>query len=326
MDFVVAYVDGSDKEWLELKNKYSFDNSKGSEDQYRNWGILKYWFRAIEKYADWVDNIYFVSCGQIPEWLNTECEKLKIIDHKDFIPQEYLPTFSSHTIELNLHKIKGLSEQFVYFNDDMYLSAPIKETLFFKNNLPCYAAILSSLSPYIPSHPFVHYLCNDISVVNAHFNKKNVIRKNISKWFNPVYGKLNFKNLYYGLSGKFSAFTNFHMPSPMLKSVFCEVWEKEYDLLHTTCLNKFRGLNDVNQYVMSYYNICKGNFTPLSPKTGRLLTLGDDTDKIEESFNSGKFEMICVNDNPREIDFEYEKEKLVSIMEKIFPEKSKYEL
>ena len=90
MDFVVTFIDGSDKEWIKLKDKYSADNSQKSESQYRDWNILKYWFRAVEKYADWVDNIFFVSCGQVPSWLNTKCQKLKIIDHKDFICRKIL--------------------------------------------------------------------------------------------------------------------------------------------------------------------------------------------------------------------------------------------
>ena len=49
--------------------------------------------------------------------------------HEDYLPDEYRPAFSSHPIELNLHRIKGLSERFVYFNDDMYLLRPVGENL-----------------------------------------------------------------------------------------------------------------------------------------------------------------------------------------------------
>ena len=105
--------------------------------RYREWDTLRYWFRAVEKYAPWVNQVYFVTCGHVPKWLNMDAPKLHFVRHQDYIPEQYLPTFSSHPIELNLHRIEGLSEHFVYFNDDFYLTAPVQETDFFVNGLPC---------------------------------------------------------------------------------------------------------------------------------------------------------------------------------------------
>jgi hypothetical protein len=59
----------------------------------------------VEKYAPWVNRVFFITCGQCPPWLNRNHPKLRLVDHKDFIPLEYLPTFNSMTIELNLHRI-----------------------------------------------------------------------------------------------------------------------------------------------------------------------------------------------------------------------------
>ena len=123
IDFVITWVDGSDENWQKKKRKYIEDKA-GDEVHYRDWGLLRYLFRSIEKYAPWVHRVYLVTDGQTPEWLNTEHKKLVVTDHKDFIPAEYLPTFNSHTIELNLHRIRGLEEQFVYFNDDFLLTKP----------------------------------------------------------------------------------------------------------------------------------------------------------------------------------------------------------
>ncbi|WP_331836427.1 hypothetical protein [Erysipelothrix piscisicarius] len=73
----------------------------------------------------WVNNVYLITYGHLPDFLNVDHPKLKIINHTDYIPSDYLPTFSSHTIELNMHRIEGLSEHFVYFNDDMFLNQPM---------------------------------------------------------------------------------------------------------------------------------------------------------------------------------------------------------
>ena len=69
--------------------------------------------------------------------MNTVNLKLKIVKHSEFILKEYLPTFNSNVIEFYFHKIKELSEKFVYFNDDMFLLNNVKQNRFFINGLPC---------------------------------------------------------------------------------------------------------------------------------------------------------------------------------------------
>ena len=102
IDFVVTWVDGNDPAWQQEKQKYTAVNADVRVNRYREWDQLKYWFRAVEKYAPWVNKIHFVTWGHLPEWLDTTNPKLNIVNHKDYIPEEYLPTFSSHTIELHL--------------------------------------------------------------------------------------------------------------------------------------------------------------------------------------------------------------------------------
>lgn len=115
-----------------LENKEINAKSANNDARFRDYDTFKYWFRAIEKNATWVNRIYLVTCGHLPKWLNVQHPKLTVVKHSDFIPEAYLPTFSSDTIALNLHRIKGLSENFVYFNDDMFLINPTKSTDFLK--------------------------------------------------------------------------------------------------------------------------------------------------------------------------------------------------
>lgn len=89
--------------------------------RYRDYGTFNYWFRMVEMHAPWVNNIYLITNGQRPKWLNVNHPKLKWVRHEEFIPKEYLPTFNASAIEMNIHRIDGLSENFVLFNDDMYL-------------------------------------------------------------------------------------------------------------------------------------------------------------------------------------------------------------
>ena len=126
IDFVIAWVDGNDPEWRREKSDRisgisGFDRVDDREERYRDWDNLHYWFRGVEKFAPWVRKIHLVTWGHIPHWLNIEHPKLNIVRHEEFISEKFCPTFNSHTIEWNLHRIPDLSENFVYFNDDIFL-------------------------------------------------------------------------------------------------------------------------------------------------------------------------------------------------------------
>lgn len=97
-----------------------------SENRFSDKDELKYSLRSVEKYANWVRNIYIVTNGQIPNWLNTSHPQIKMVNHKSiFTNQSDLPTFNSASIEFNLHRIKGLSKKFLYLNDDFLFGQPV---------------------------------------------------------------------------------------------------------------------------------------------------------------------------------------------------------
>ena len=119
------------------------------KQRYRDYGIFNYWFRMIEKNAPWVNNVYLITNGQKPDWLNLEHPKLKLVTHREFMPKEYLPTYNSAAIELNLHRIEGLSENYLYFNDDMYLIRDSQPSDFYKNGQPKLLAVYDALVPWL---------------------------------------------------------------------------------------------------------------------------------------------------------------------------------
>lgn len=326
IDFVIPWVDGADKEWQRQKSEFTGQPINENDVRYRDWGIIKYWFRSVEKYAPWVNKIYFVTCGQVPDWLNVKHEKLCIVNHRDYIPEQYLPTFSANPIELNLHRITGLSEYFVYFNDDMIINKEVFCSDFYKEGLPRLSAILNEFIPTRINDSFLHLLCNDIAFMNTYFNKKKVIKRNPQKWFSLEYGKHLWKNIYYFLhASSFSMLQNFHMPSPMLKSTFKKVWELEPDLLHNTSLNRIRSHRDVNQYIMSYYNIGTGHFMPQNPNVGKYYEIREDNHLLFEDILQQHHKFICINDNENIEDIMAIKENIISLFERKFPNKSSFE-
>ena len=191
IDFVLTWVDGDDPAWIKELNKYAPNNKEIdiSSERYRSWDNLQYWFRGIEKFAPWVNKIHFVTWGHVPKWLNTDHPKLNIVKHTDYMDNTNLPVFNSHPIEINLHKIKDLSEQFVYFNDDTFLTSPVSKERFFKHGLPRDLAVIDVIS----IGGIEHILVNNLRIINQYFSKKRQIKKNVLKWFNPKYNLYNLK-------------------------------------------------------------------------------------------------------------------------------------
>ena len=330
IDFVVTWVDGNDTEWLVEKNKwYNIENNcnlklDNRNVRYRDMECLKYWFRGVEKFAPWVNKIYFITYGHVPSWLNTKNEKLVIVKHEDYIPKEYLPTFNSNAIEAQMHKIKGLEEKFVYFNDDMFLTNKVKETDFFKNNLPCDSMCLE---PIIikADRQFYKKICNDIEIINKHFEFKKALKKYKKKYISLKQGRYLFRTLALINYSVFLGFHNFHVPISYLKSTLEEVWNKEGEILNKTMSFKFRNNKDsVNHWLYQYWQFASGKFYQRKSNFGKYIKINDS--KLNKIIESQKYKVICINDYDEDFDFEEVKRNLRKSFEKILPDKSEFEL
>lgn len=135
VDIVLPYVNCNDENWVRDYTRtlkcFSFP-----KERFRSWNTLKYWFRGIDKYAPYVDNIILILAreSQVPDWLDTN--KIRIVYHREFMPERYLPTFNSSAIESFLYNIEGISDKFIYFNDDMFLVNSTKLEDFFLDGMP----------------------------------------------------------------------------------------------------------------------------------------------------------------------------------------------
>ena len=325
IDFVVTWVDGSDPEWQKEKAKYSGEDKRISK--YRDWDLLKYWFRGVEKFAPWVNKVHFVTYGHLPKWLNTECPKLHVVKHSDYIPKEYLPTFSSHPIELNLHRIPGLAEHFSYFNDDVYIVAPVRPTDFFKRGEPRARAILNINCTR--KNWDIQYINNNcIGLINSKFDFRKTILRNINKWYNLAYGIENMKNIWLSPCPRFPGIRHYHANANFEKSIIEEANKLFEEDVDSTCRNKFRKIADINQYLYQDYIIVKGKFVP-QRKISKFIDLKDDNSlKVASNIICGqKRKVVCINDADTidEKSFRRMKEVLKKAFEEIFPEKSIFE-
>ena len=329
IDFVVMWVDGGDPIWQAKKAEYSksVDTSKNSMNSvkaYRDWGTFKYWFRGVEKYAPWVNKVYLVTDQQKPSWLNIASEKLVLVDHSDILRKDYLPVFSANPIESNIHRIPGLSEHFVFFNDDVYLTAPVEPTDFFsEDGLPKYN---TALSPIIPErYGTGHFQVNDMEIVTSYFSRDEILKN--GKFLSFKQGWKNIlKTLLYRNSKFICGFWENHLAHPLLKSTMELVWEKETAILEKTSASRFRNPADTNVWLFKYWQIASGKYEVADPKLGDLFSLDNAGPDFWKLLNSGKYKIMCINDGFNVQDEEQVMTDFIKAMEELFPEKSSFEL
>lgn len=326
IDFVLTWVDGNDPEWQKEKQKYQ-SNKHGDKRiiRFRDWDNLHYWFRAVEQFAPWVNRIHFVTWGHIPEWLNVNHPKINIVKHSDFLPEEYTPSFSPRPMELNFHRIKGIADQFVYFNDDMFITKPVKKEDFFKNGLPVDVAI-----PY-PCYSVNKVgagaiISNNLEIINTHFNKKKSIRRNLLKWYNLKYKKHIISQFAMLPYNNFTGLLSTHIPHSYLKSTYEKVWEHEEKILDHTSRTKFRNKSNVNQWVMRYWQLASGNFMPRDISDGKNFMLEDDSREALKAIENQKYKLLCLNDTIDILDFDGLKKNIQESFNSILPTKSMYEI
>lgn len=325
IDLVLPWVDGSDPAWQKEKAKYTQNNGGDQRAiRYRDWGLLRYWFRGVERCLPWIDRVHFVTWGHLPAWLNTDHPKLHIVNHKDYIPAPCLPTFSSHPIELNLHRIDSLAQQFIYTNDDFFFLKPMPERFFFRDGLPVDAG-LQTILQFVRPDGIDHIVANNLQCINAHFDKSKVMKEQKSKWFHPSYRKGLIKNLYLKPLQYFTGFYDPHLPQAYLKSTLAEVWERSPAPLERTSSHRVRSNEDVNQWLFRYWQLVSGRFSPASPDRGRFLVIGRDDEAIKKVLSNPDTPMLCLSDDAEEIDFLTEQQFLTACFEGLFPQRSAFE-
>ena len=327
IDFVITWVDGNDPVWRKERDHYAaLEHKKIDDSRFRDWETLRYWFRGVETFAPWVNHIFFVTCGHLPEWLNTAHPKLRIVKHADFIPAEYLPTFSSSTLEYWLYKIEELSDHFVYFNDDMFLIDHVTPERFFKDGLPC---DLGGMTVNIHSGMYGASVLLAKTLINEHFNKWEVVKNSPFKWFNATYLRQSLLNLLCTIIRKdeFVGFVNPHLPYSYLKRTFEEVWANCEEDLTRTSKNKFRNYGNVAPWVLRYWQLASNTFSPYPvQKSGQYYLINDSNiSEVTTSILQQKKKIICINDSDEITDFEEAKNRIRSAFEKILPKKSSFE-
>lgn len=281
IDAVITWVDGDDPEWKKCKELYSnhqvdSDNSEGratEDERFRNRNELKYLLRSIEMFAPFLRKIFIVTCGQVPDWLDTNNDRIVLVNHNEIYKnKEVLPTFNSSSIETQLHHIKDLSEHFIYFNDDFMLTNfCVPSDFFFANGV----------MKFFPSDTRIYEDDVDDSreeYLIADRNAINLIKSDFGKSGNDIM---------------------LHCPYPSRKSLLYFL-EDRFESEYTKCIKeRFRSKNDLRPiaFMQYHYGFEQGIAIP-GNLTHRYLALYKKT--IDKQFNgvfvTRKYKTICIND------------------------------
>lgn len=326
IDFVILWVDGSDPKWLKEKQKYnpSIDVDDAA-NRYRDWDNLRYWFRGVEKFAPWVNKIHFVTWGHLPEWLDTTNPKLNIVNHKDICEKKYLPLYNSNAIEMNINKIKDLSEKFVYFNDDMFIIDSTKKEDFFYKNKPCDEYAETPIEANGKDEIFAHTLLNNMTIINKRYSKKSFFKTNKKLYLSLKYGKNLIRTITQLPYKHFTGIYNPHIPQSFKKKYFDELWKNETEKVEETLNNRFRSKTDITQYVVRYFQLLEGDFYPRKSSFGKIFEISQDNTNLVKHIKKQKSKVICLNDTDENIEFEKSKEEINNAFEKILGAKSSFE-
>lgn len=328
IDFIVTWVDMDDPRWQKEFSKYS-DRQKNekngvSEARFRDYGFLKFWFRGVEKFAPWVRKIHFVTSGQKPDWLDASNPKINLVNHSDFVPQKFLPTFNSVVIERYMYRIPGLAEHFVYFNDDFYIINSISPERFFRDGLPCDIAAFQ----YNPGwSQWYKRIKNNLRIINRHFDKKEVMARHHDKWFDSSYGSRARWNYILRPYSKFITLRTPHNAQPYLKRTFEEVWGVAGEELTETSVNRFRAVTDYTPELFRTWQICKGDFVPYNTYSDtKMFPLLIKSQQAIKAVHDQSYSLVCLNDNVHIPHYNQVMESLKASFEHILPEKSSFEL
>lgn len=281
IDAVYTWVNHQDPQWVEwhtaaraeLADPTKHLPSALDSARFHNRNELQYSIRSLHKYAPWINNIFVVTNCALPEIIAKDPKVTAVAHEEIFSDTSGLPTFNSRAIEANFHRISGLSECFLYFNDDVFLSSTVSPSDFFS----------ASGKPYLfPSKHDIPY------------GKKTGLRPvdvgaiKTGKLLEKDFGFLPDKKLH-------------HAPHAMKKSVLWEIESRYGATLRETMKHRFRDNADLPMAttLQAYYSLVQGH-SEIGNIRCRYIDIGDPLFLLLITPFSplcrGKYQTFCLNE------------------------------
>ncbi len=292
MDVVITYVDGLDPHWQRDYEEHT--NIPILEKRFRDWGTLRYLMRGIEVNMPFIRKVHLVVArdSQVPKWVNRN--EVNVVLHEHIIPKQFLPTFNCNPIELHIHRIEDLDEQYVYFNDDVFPLMKCEPTDFFVNGKG-----QLGMARHLFSVDMFKKICRNSDVI-----ARRALGMRPSLFFlRPQ-----------------------HVCTPMIKSECEELYKRVEKEFHDS-ITITRTAKNISQYVFLNYMYLKGSLQN-KRLSKRHFSLGiTSVDKLRKFITSPTRKFTCINDvQLNQERFEELRKVLLDAFDTLLPNKSKYEI
>lgn len=312
VDAVVTWVDGSDPQWRHRRDTATTSEAAtepeagteadSADHRFRDRGELRYCLRSIAAYAPWIRQVFLVTDDQVPDWLAVEHPGLTVVSHRElFEDPDVLPVFNSHAIETQLHRIPGLAEHYLYFNDDVFLGRPQRPQNYFPpSGLP---KVFHDTRAVPPSSPDSH---DDVFTASQRATRRKVE----------------------ALAGRTYPRILAHAPHPQSRSLYARLEEQLPGGLAGTSRAVFRTATDLAPVTLSLHlALAQGRAVE-----GDLVTAYVSTGRTEEVQRLGGLlrdrgtDAFCLADGSEdEVSPEVQQRALKAFLEAYFPVASPYE-
>lgn len=289
IDVVYTWVDGDDPAWQRRRAAHSttpVHTESASSARFLSRDELRYSLRSLYAYTPWVRNVFIVTDDQVPPWLNENHPGITLVSHRDiFGDATALPVFNSHAIESALHHIPGLSEHFLYFNDDMFIGNPLTPEAFFT------PGGIMKIFPSQSRVQFGPHSPTDTPVDSATKNVRSEIFKEFGLTITQVME---------------------HAPYSARRSILEEMEGLFSEAFQRTRVSKFRAPTDVNilSNFIQHYALASGRAVPSSLSFAYIgLAVPDLQARLARLLKERNRSAFCLNDtfsSPEELDSQRE--------------------
>lgn len=306
IDMVYLWVNGNDPKWKEKRDAFIGRPTEADVNcvgRYADNDELKYSLRSVQKYAPWIHRIFIVTDDQVPCWLDTDNEKIQIVDHREIMPAQCLPCFNACVIEHHLHNVPGLAEHFIFANDDMYINRPVSPGDFFAaDGLP---KIRFNRRPARKMWLWI---------------KTKVLGRKLNTYAIAIHNGALLVERKYGIF--YNSHTHHNMDA-YLKSTYAHAREVFDTEISPTLCNHMRSPQDIQRNLYSY--------VALAEKRGHLCYVGQHTSfrfHIDNHSHYKKFlrynpMLFCMNDSQYATDDD--RRASTAFLQRLFPDKSAFE-
>jgi hypothetical protein len=308
IDMVFSWVDGSEPGYVEERHRWGALSGLATDSppaRYRQIDELRYALRSVHAFAPWVRRIFVASDSPAPDWLDPNHPQVTFVRSEEFFADSgALPTFNSHAIESQVHRIPGLAEHFLYSNDDMFFGRPVTPAMFFSPG---------GISRFVEATVRIGLGDSD-PMRTGHDNAMRVNRALLRQRF----GRTITRHLE-------------HTAAPMRRSVLAELEREFPDDFARTAASRFRSPADISvtNSLYHYYALLTGR--AVSQTALRVLyvetTLARSAQLLRRLERRRRYEMFCLNDGIEpEIAEDARVETVTSFLDRYFPVPGPWEL